>query len=138
MTKKKYYYTVSSLFLHKNLKTIILAIAELKKRKSNAFYPLIISGISGVKRDHLDDIIEYNKLKDDIIFTAFIKDSERNMLYKNCRAFIFPSIFEGFGMPPLEAASFNTPVLTTRCTSIEEVTGGLLNYVDDVEYRIMG
>jgi len=128
---KQYYYTVSSMFLHKNLKTIVLAMAELKRRNSPAFYPLIVSGIGGRKRNELDRLIKDNDLTSDIIFTSFVSNSERNMLYKNCRAFLFPSIFEGFGMPPLEAASFGTPVLTTRCTSIEEVSGGLLNYVDE-------
>ena len=128
---QNYYYTVSSLFLHKNLKTIVLAIAELKKKKSDVFFPLVVSGIGGRKRDELDKLIEDNNIKDDIIFTSFVNNDERNMLYKNSRLFLFPSIFEGFGMPPLEAASFDTPVLTTKCTSIKEVTGGLLNYVDD-------
>lgn len=129
--KGKYYYTVSSLFLHKNLKTAVLAISELKKRNSAVFYPLVVSGIGGRKRDELDQLIAENGLQDDIIFTPFVENDERNMLYKNCRAFVFSSIFEGFGMPPLEAMAMGTPVLTTRCTSLEEVTGGLLNYVDN-------
>lgn len=129
--KRKYYYTVSSLFLHKNLKTAVLAISELKKRNSEHFYPLVVSGIGGRKRNELDQLIAENGLQEDIIFTPFVENAERNMLYKNCRAFIFSSIFEGFGMPPIEAMAMGTPVLTTRCTSLEEVTGGLLNYVDD-------
>lgn len=127
----KYYYTVSSLFLHKNLKTAVLAISELKKRNSEYFFPLVVSGIGGRKRDELDQLIAENGLQNDIIFTPFVENAERNMLYKNCRTFIFSSIFEGFGMPPLEAMAMGTPVLTTRCTSLEEVTGGLLNYVDN-------
>ena len=126
-----YYYTVSSMFLHKNLKTIVLAIAELKKRRSDVFFPLVVSGIGGRKRDELDQLILENDVKEDIIFTSFVSNAERNMLYQNCRVFLFPSIFEGFGMPPLEAAAFGAPVLTTRCTSIEEITGGLLNYVEN-------
>lgn len=129
--KREYYYTVSSLFLHKNLKTAVLAISELKKRNSKDFYPLVVSGIGGKKKDELERLIADCGLKEDIIFTPFVDDAERNMLYKNCKAFIFPSIFEGFGMPPIEAMAMGVPVLTTRCTSLEEVTGGLLNYVDD-------
>lgn len=131
INEKGYYYTVSSLFLHKNLKTIVLAIAEMKRKRLSCFCPLVVSGIGGRKRDELDQLIAENDVKEDIIFTSFISNAERNMLYKNCRAFLFPSIFEGFGMPPLEAAAFGAPVLTTRCTSLEEVTGGLLDYVED-------
>lgn len=129
--KGKYYYTVSSLFLHKNLKTLVLAIAELKKKNSEAFSPLVISGIGGRKRDELDQLIAENGLEKDIIFTPFVENSERNMLYKNCKVFLFSSIFEGFGMPPIEAMAMGVPVLTTRCTSLEEVTGGLVNYINE-------
>lgn len=126
---KGYYYTVSSLFLHKNLKTAILAIAELKKRNSIAFKKLVVSGIGGRKRDELDSLINENNLTNDIIFTSFVNDNERNMLYKNCKAFIFTSLFEGFGMPPLEAMAFGAPVLTSKSTSLGEITGNLCNYV---------
>ena len=131
LIKNEYYYTVSSLFLHKNLKTAILAMGELKKRESDAFKPFVISGIGGRKKDELDRIIAENDLANDIIFTSFVDDAERNLLYKNCRAFIFTSIFEGFGMPPIEAMAMGVPVVSSDKTSLREVTGGLCNYIED-------
>lgn len=128
---KKYYYTVSSLLPHKNLKTLILALGLLKKENSGVFCPLVVSGVGGKSKDELEKLIKENDLVNDVIFTPFVDDAERNMLYKNCKAFLFPSIFEGFGMPPIEAMAMGVPVLTTKCTSLEEVTGGLLNYVSD-------
>jgi glycosyltransferase involved in cell wall biosynthesis len=128
---QKYYYTVSSMLPHKNLKTIIRALAEMKRTNSTYFYPLVVSGVGGSQEREL---IEYSKdlgILDDIIITGFVEDSIRNLLYKNCYAFLFPSIFEGFGMPPIEAMAFNVPVLTTKCTSLVEVTDNLVNYVDD-------
>lgn len=130
LKSKQYYYTVSSLFLHKNLKTIILAMAELKRRNSKALFPLVVSGIGGRKRDEIDELIIQNDLIDDVVFTSFVSDEERNWLYKNCKAFLFPSIFEGFGMPPIEAMAMNVPVLTTDKTSIKEVTSNLCNYIE--------
>lgn len=129
--KGKYYYTVSSLFLHKNLKTAVLALAELKKRGSKAFYPLVISGIGGRKRDELDHLIAENGLAKDIVFTSFVNNAERNRLYKECRTFLFTSVFEGFGMPPIEAMAMGTPVLSSAKTSLAEVTRGLCNYVEN-------
>ena len=129
--KNNYYYTVSSLLPNKNLKTIISAIEKLKKGNSEFFFPLVISGVGGGAKDELIELAESNNVVNDIILTPFVDNAERNMLYKNCRVFLFPSIFEGFGMPPIEAMAMGTPVLTTRCTSLEEVTGGLLNYIDD-------
>ena len=127
----KYYYTVSSLLPHKNLETVIKAIAELKRRKSEKLFPLVISGIGGKSRDNIEQLTKENEITDKVILTPFVDDAERNMLYKNCKVFLFPSVFEGFGMPPLEAMAMGVTVLTTRCTSIEEVTCGNLNYVHD-------
>ena len=70
-------------------------------------------------------------MKDNVIFTGFVDDATRNGLYTYCRAFLFPSVFEGFGMPAVEAMFLGKPVLTTRCASIPEVTQNKANYVDD-------
>lgn len=127
----KYYYTVSSLLPHKNLKSIVFAMAEIKKRNAEKMIPLVISGVGGASKSEILELAKKNNVEGDIILTPFIDNEERNMLYKNCKVFLFPSIFEGFGMPPIEAMAMGVPVLTTKYTSLEEVTGGLLNYVDN-------
>lgn len=127
----EYYYTVSSMLPHKNLMTAVKVILELKNRKSAVFYPLVISGVGGKERKTLKAFIEDNGLDADIIFTDFVSSGERNGLYRYCRIFLFPSIFEGFGMPPVEAMAYGAPVLTTKKTSIPEITGGLCSYVCD-------
>lgn len=128
---KEYYYTVTSQLPHKNLSTLLLAMAELKKRKSHALLPLVISGVGQGVASELKQIIEEEGLEKIIIFTGFIDDRERDLLYRSCKAFVFPSIFEGFGMPPIEAMAEGAPVLTTKCASIPEVTGGAARYVND-------
>jgi len=70
-------------------------------------------------------------LSNNIIITGFVTNEERDLLYKNAAVFLFPSIFEGFGMPPIEAMQLGVPVLTTKCSSIPEVTEGKANYVED-------
>ena len=129
--EKSYYYTVSSLLPHKNLKTLVLAIAELHKKESDKFFPLIISGVGGKDKQSIYNLAKKRGISDYIIITPFVDNDERNMLYKNCKAFLFPSIFEGFGMPPVEAMVMEVPVITTKCTSLEEVTNGMVNYVDE-------
>lgn len=132
----EYYYTVSSLLPHKNLKTIVMAIAELKRRNSSALRPLVISGVGGKSKEEIKKLAKDNNLINEIIITPFVENAERNMLLKNCKVFLFPSVFEGFGMPPIEAMAMEVPVLTTRCTSLEEVTEGKLNYVENpLDYR---
>ncbi|MBR3102815.1 MAG: glycosyltransferase family 4 protein [Lachnospiraceae bacterium] len=131
VAEKGYYYTVSSQVPHKNLSTLLRAMGILKRKQSAALRPLLITGVGGGVTGELQQIIKEEQLEDEIRFTGFISDAERNALYKNCKAFLFPSIFEGFGMPPIEAMVMQVPVLTTECASIKEVTGGLLNYVAD-------
>lgn len=129
--KKKFYYTVSSLLPHKNLITLIYAFGKMKEKKSFEFFPLLVSGVGGKQEEELLALIKKNNLEGVIKLTGFIDDKVRNLLYKECKVFLFPSIFEGFGMPPVEAMAFGTPVITTKETSVPEVTGGLCDSVDN-------
>lgn len=92
---------------------------------------LLISGVNGNAAEELKKKIAEKDLQDVIILTGYVSNKDRNALYQNCSAFLFPSVFEGFGMPPVEAMLFHTPVITTKCTSIPEVTQGKAVYVDD-------
>ncbi len=126
-----YYYTVAQMIPHKNLETLIRVMAELKKNKSHLPQRLLVSGISGNASDSVKKLIKENQLEDNVTLTGFIKNEERNTLYQHCRAFLFPSIFEGFGIPPIEAMAFGATVITTDRTSIPLVTQGKANYVED-------
>ncbi|WP_022760451.1 glycosyltransferase family 4 protein [Butyrivibrio sp. AD3002] len=127
--EKEYYYTVSSLLPHKNLKTLLYTISKIKKQQPDMLFPLVVSGVGGTQETELKEITKEENIEDYVILTGFVSDEVRNMLYKNCKAFLFPSIFEGFGMPPIEAMAFGVPVITTTESCIEEITGGLADYV---------
>lgn len=127
----QYYYTVAQMIPHKNLETLIRVMAELKNRESHLPLRLLVSGISGNASESVKKLINDNHLEDIVTLTGFISNEERNTLYRHCRAFLFPSIFEGFGMPPVEAMAFDAVVITTDRTSIPEVTQGKANYVED-------
>jgi glycosyltransferase involved in cell wall biosynthesis len=75
-------------------------------------------------------IAELN-LGDAVRAAGYIEPQELGALYRGASLFVFPSIFEGFGLPPVEALGFGLPVITTRCASLPEVTLGLADYVDD-------
>lgn len=129
--EKQYYYTVAQMIPHKNLKTLVKVIKEIKAHASDLPCKLLISGINGNAAEDIKKQIAGEQLQNHIILTGFINNTERNTLYKNCRAFLFPSVFEGFGMPPIEAMGYGAPVITTKCASIPEITQGLATYVDD-------
>lgn len=65
---------------------------------------------------------------EDVVFLGYVNENQRNWLYQNASAFIYPSIYEGFGLPLLEAASFGCPVITYDNTSIHEVCGDSVIY----------
>ncbi len=129
--KGKYYYMVSSLLPHKNIETVVRAVGELKRRQSPHFYPLVVSGVGGKSKDTLISLARENNVEDSVLLTPFIDDSERNLLYKSCKTFLAPSLFEGFGMPPIEAMFFGVPLLSTHETCSFEVSNGIAEYVDD-------
>lgn len=131
VNKGEFYFTVASLLPHKNIKTLIKVFKKIKDENRNIPCQLIVSGTGGKRKAELLELIHNEGLDENIILTPFIDNAERNALYKNCRTFLFPSIFEGFGMPPIEAMYYGVPVITTRKASLYEVTKGEVNYVDD-------
>ncbi len=131
--KGGYFYCVSSMLPHKNLITLLKVMA-LRKRQGDRI-PLVLSGVGGEKKA-FDEAASKLGVSDLVIDTGFVTDRERDCLYENCRIFLFPSVFEGFGMPPIEAMRRGKQVVTTRKSCLEEVTQGKAVYVDrpfDVE-----
>lgn len=127
--KNNYYYTLSSLAKHKNLITLLKAFKYLKENGKN--YKLVITGVKINAANEIFEFIEKNHLTNNVIYTGYISNADRNALYANCRKFLFSSIFEGFGVPPIEASIRGVPVLTTNQASLKEVTMGMCDYVDD-------
>ena len=70
-----------------------------------------------------------------IVFTEYLNDLELRALYASCRAFVYPSIYEGFGLPPLEAMACGAPVITSRIPSIREVVGSGALLIDPNDGR---
>lgn len=132
ITEGNYYYTVSKLNPHKNLTTLVKVFGEIKKREINDLpCKLLISGVNGGMIEELQEVAGQYGIKEELVLTGFVDNEVRNCLYAHAKAFLFPSIFEGFGMPPIEAICCNTPVITTQCACIPEITQHLANYVDD-------
>ena len=128
-----YYYTVSSMFPHKNLRTIVKAFSLIKHNSVQVPKKLIISGIGQADKNGMEfkALLKEYDLENEVIVSGYVSNEMRNGLYKYCRAFLFPSVFEGFGIPPLEAALFKRPVIATKETCIPEVTQNCINYVDN-------
>ncbi|MHC1681611.1 MAG: glycosyltransferase family 4 protein [Clostridiaceae bacterium] len=128
-------YNISSPFLlyvggfspRKNVRGLLFSFARLCKEKDFNLR-LVIAGSIREEKDVLIELCKKLNIFDKIIFTGFIKENELPIFYNCCETFIYPSLYEGFGLPPLEAMSCGTVVITSNLTSIPEVVkdGGIL------------
>ena len=85
----------------------------------------------------LKSLVNELGLEDSVIFTDYIPKEDLPHFYRNALALFFPSRYEGFGLPPLEAMATGTPVITTRLASIPEVCGDAAFYVNPDDIREM-
>ncbi len=107
----------------KNISNIILGFSKYKEEKVNSDIKLVIAGKKAWKYEKIFETYELSKYKKDIIFTDYIDEKDKVILYKMAKLFIFPSLYEGFGMPVLEAMASGTPVITSNNSSLPEVVG---------------
>ena len=126
----EFYFTLSALAQHKNIATLLRMMEIIMEEKVNNC-KLIVTGVRVNAANEIMSYVKSHHLEDRVIFTGFISNAERNWLYDNCKVFLFPSVFEGFGLPPVEALQRGIPVITTMRASIYEVTQGKAKYVNN-------
>ena len=126
----KYLLYVSSFLRHKNTITLIKAFNLIKNQIPHQL--VLIGRENDLWHNEIKPYIEENQLTSRIVHIANgVTDEELSQYYKYADLFVHPSYMEGFGYPPIEAAILGTPVVTTKETSLFEVTKGLLNYVEN-------
>jgi glycosyltransferase involved in cell wall biosynthesis len=121
----EYIFSLGVLEPKKNIERLILAYIELKK--SHIDLPKLVVGGSrkyGWKNSRVFQLIKTHKLEQEVLFTDFIPYDDLPAVYSLARAFIFPSIYEGFGLPAVEAMACGTPVITSNVSSLPEIAGG--------------
>lgn len=124
-----YILSVNSNRIHKNLQTLLRAFKSIEDKIE---HHLVLVGSKGNSRLDLLKLAGELGIKK-IRVAGYLADEERNDLYRSASLFVSPSMHEGFGMTPVEAALFRIPVVTTRETSIPEATKNLLNYYEPAD-----
>lgn len=114
----------------KNIAGLIRTFEILKSDKNFKNFHLLIAGAKGWLYKNIFLMIENSKFKKQIIWLNYIKDEDRKFYYSLASVFVYPSFFEGFGFPPLEAMSCGTPVVCSFSSSLSEVTGDGVLLVD--------
>lgn len=121
----------------KNLKALLLAFSELKKSK-RIDYALVFAGGSGWRNKEIHELIQKLNIGDDVMMLGYVSDSDLPVIYNLAEFFVYPSFFEGFGMPVLEAMACGCPVITSDTSSLPEVVGNAgikINPYSDIELR---
>jgi glycosyltransferase involved in cell wall biosynthesis len=102
-------------------------------RAAKASLPMVLAGGKGWLSDDFDTRLEGLEPGRDVFLPGYVSDSDLAWLFENCFAFIYPSLFEGFGMPVLEALGFGSPVLCSQTSSLPEVAGEAAIYFDPLQ-----
>ena len=119
---KRFIFIVSSMSYHKNVASVINAVEEL----ADLNIYLVIVGISYPKTLRAPNLL----LSDKKIYAGYINNSELRSLYEHSFCFIHPSLYEGFGLPPLEAMACGCPVIASNAASLPEICGDAALYCD--------
>jgi len=122
---------VGSIQARKNLTRLLEAFAQVRHWAQK--WKLVIVGAAQWKYASVFETLEQLQLTSNVHFTNYVAESDLPALYNGASLFVFPSLYEGFGLPVLEAMACGTPVITSNCSSLPEVTGEAAILVDPVD-----
>lgn len=125
--KGEYYYALGSLAKHKNFKWI----REVARRNPDKTF--VVAGGKDL-RAFGDD----NEAKDthNVFYPGYVSDAENAALMQHCKLFLHPAVFEGFGIPPLEALALGAPIALANATCLPELYGDTARYFDPYDYDV--
>lgn len=123
--KHQYYFSLGSRYKHKNLDWVYSAA---RKTPDSMF---VVTGYNDVSSYSWDSLTE---APENVLFTGYLNDSYVKTLMKYCKAFIQPSLSEGFGIPPLEALSVGAEIIVSNATCLPEIYGDTAHYIDPLDY----
>jgi len=119
---------VGNLQPRKNLVRLIQAFAKVKEELDGC--QLVIVGKAQWRASNVHSLVESLGLTKDVRFTGYVPDQDLLALYNATKAFVYPSLYEGFGLPILEAMACGTPVISSNAASLPEVAGDAAILVD--------
>ena len=126
LKKGEYYLSVGSLAPHKNFRWI----KEVAARNKDFVFAVVGSKISLTTKE--DKIID----SENLFYLGKVDDGELKALMSNCKAYIHPALYEGFGIPPMEALSVGAPVLVANTSCLPEIYNGSVHYFEPFDYDV--
>ncbi len=127
---------VGTLEPRKNLLTLLKAFKQIIEH-TDLRPQLVIAGGEGWLMDDMFAFIRSSGISDRLCFTGYLSDEELRGLYSSCKVFAYPSVYEGFGLPPLEAMACGAPVIAGRIPSLQEVLGSAARLVEPLDVNAL-
>jgi glycosyltransferase involved in cell wall biosynthesis len=131
----RYLLALGNLQPRKNMRRLVEAFARLRSQAETTDVQLVIAGKALWRESEVYAAVERLQLTDRVHFVGYVADEDLPALYSGALAFVYPSLYEGFGLPPLEAMACGTPVVCTNVASLPEVVGNAARLITptDVE-----
>ncbi|MGB9619219.1 MAG: glycosyltransferase family 4 protein, partial [Armatimonadota bacterium] len=126
----KYLLYPANFWPHKNHELLLTAFGMYRAKHPASPLRLVLTGAPGPRQDFLRQAAARMNLSSHVVFAGFLTDEELAGVLWNCLGLVFPSLYEGFGMPVLEAMAAGKPVLVSKLTSLPEVTGDAAAFFD--------
>jgi len=120
LNKNQFWLSVGTIEPRKNQKFLLDVYAEYLK-KTHFKFPLVLAGQKGWLVDDFEDYLKKLNIEENVIVLGYVSDEELSWLYQNCFVNLYPSSFEGFGLPVLEALELGAATLTNKNTSMDEI-----------------
>jgi glycosyltransferase involved in cell wall biosynthesis len=130
---ERYLLFVGTLEPRKNVQTLLQAFAQVIAEMPQDDLTLVIAGGKGWGGEDYMSTVDALKLHDHVRFAGFVGDDHLPELYRGALLFVYPSLYEGFGLPVLEAMACGTPVITSNRASLPEVAGDAALLVDPTQ-----
>jgi glycosyltransferase involved in cell wall biosynthesis len=124
---RPYILYVGNAYPHKNLDRLILAFKEVSKKHSSL--QLILAGKEDYFYKRLEKFVATSNVSG-VIFPGHIAEDHLPVLYREAKLYVFPSLYEGFGLPPLEAMARNTPIVSSNASCLPEILGNAAYFFD--------
>jgi len=108
----------------KNISNLIKAYNLFRERNENTNIKLVLAGMFGWKTKKIFKEYKKSKYREDIIFLNYVEKEDKDVLYSQAKLFVYPSFYEGFGFPPLEAMTYGIPTICSNVSSLPEIVSG--------------
>lgn len=127
----QYFLYVGNAYPHKNIERLLQAFQYFVEHEEQyQDIQLVLVGKIDYFFQRIQQYAVDLNLQDRVIFTGFISDAALRDMYEQCLGYVFPSLYEGFGLPPLEALNMKKPVLLSNATCLPEIFGAAADYVN--------